>query len=78
MKSDDCSLDPQQRQAVETRARELLSRADAWGIYPTPIEQLLGTANLQVAASKAFDPAALPASPCSRATPTRAWRPIMS
>lgn len=59
MKSDDCSLDPQQRQAVETRARELLSRADAWGIYPTPIEQLLEAANLQVAPSKTFDPAAI-------------------
>ncbi len=56
-KADDCSLDPEQRRAVELRAKQLLDRAAAWNVFPTPIEALLDAAKLKVAPTKAFDPA---------------------
>ncbi|PNG24404.1 ImmA/IrrE family metallo-endopeptidase [Methylocella silvestris] len=58
-KPDDSSLDPDQRRAVEERARQLLDRADAWGRFPTPVDDLLSAANLKVAPSSIFDPAAI-------------------
>ena len=54
---DDSSLDAVQRLAVEGRARSLLDRADAWDRFPTPVEDLLGAAKLQVAPSSVFDAA---------------------
>jgi hypothetical protein len=56
---DDSSLDPDQRRAVEERARHLLDRACAWNRYPTPVSDLLGAAEIQIAASSVFDPAAI-------------------
>lgn len=56
MKADDSSLDPEQRRAVEERARHLLSRADAWGVLPTPIPDLVAAAQLTVAPTSMFDP----------------------
>lgn len=60
-KADDSSLDPDQRRAVEKRARRLLDRADAWDRYPTPVDDILAAANLKVAKSGIFDPAKLAA-----------------
>ncbi len=57
IKPDDSSLDPDQRRAVEERARQLLDRADAWGRFPTPVDDLLSASNLNVAPSSVFDPA---------------------
>ncbi len=56
-KSDDSRLDPDSLRAVEERARKLLDRSCAWERFPTPIEDILQAAQLQVAASSAFDPA---------------------
>lgn len=54
---DDSSLDPGERRAVEERARRLLDRAAAWDHFPTPVEDLLEAAQVQVAATSAFDAA---------------------
>jgi len=56
-KSDDSRLDPDSLRAVEDRARKLLDRSSAWERFPTPIEDILEAAQLQVAPSSAFDPA---------------------
>src|SRR5262249_44786982 len=57
IKPDDSSLDPDQRRAVEGRARSLLDRAGAWDRFPTPVEDLLSAAEVKVAASSVFDAA---------------------
>lgn len=59
MKPDDSSLDPADLVVVEGRARRFLDRADAWGVFPTPVDTLMEAAKLQVAPKSAFDPAAL-------------------
>jgi Zn-dependent peptidase ImmA (M78 family) len=56
-KSDDSSLNQQDLLAVELRARQLLDRADVWGRFPTPIEDILDAAKLKVAPMGMFDPA---------------------
>lgn len=56
-KSDDSSLSPDQLRAVEKRARQLLNRASVWERFPTPIEDILAAAKLQVAPVSIFDPA---------------------
>lgn len=58
-KADDSSLDPEDRRFVEARAKRLLDRADAWGRFPTQVDDLMEAAELKVAASSAFDPAAI-------------------
>ena len=55
-KPDDSTLDPDALRAVEERARKLLDRSSAWDRFPTPIEDILVAAKLQVAPSNAFDP----------------------
>ncbi len=57
IKPDDSRLDPSELRAVEDRARKLLDRASAWGTLPTPIEDILKEARLQVASTSVFDPA---------------------
>lgn len=54
---DDCRLDADQLRSVEERARNILDRASAWDRFPTPIEDILAAAELQVATSSMFDPA---------------------
>lgn len=54
---DDSSLEPHDLQAVESRARLLLDRADAWDRFPTPVEDIVAAANLRVAPKGVFDPA---------------------
>jgi len=56
-KPDDSTLNPDDLRAVEERARKLLDRADAWGMLPTPIENILASAQIQVAPTSLFDPA---------------------
>jgi hypothetical protein len=56
-KPDDSTLNPDDLRAVEERARKLLDRADAWGTLPTPIEDILASAQIQVAPTSLFDPA---------------------
>jgi hypothetical protein len=53
---DDSSLNPEDRRAVEKRAHNLLDRASAWDTFPTPIDDILATANLKVAPASMFDP----------------------
>lgn len=55
-KPDDSRLDPEGLRAVEKRARRLLDRASAWDRFPTPIEDILAAADLQVAPTNLFDP----------------------
>jgi hypothetical protein len=54
-KPDDSGLDPDQRRAVEERAHRLLDRASAWGVFPTPIDDILAAAKLTVAPKSIFD-----------------------
>jgi len=54
-KPDDSSLDPDERRAVEERARRLLDRASAWGVFPTPINDIVAAARLKVAPTSIFD-----------------------
>jgi hypothetical protein len=56
VKPDDSSLDAEGLRAVERRARLLLDRASAWDRFPTPIEDILGAAQLKVAPTSMFDP----------------------
>lgn len=54
-KPDDSSLDSDQRRAVEERAHRLLDRASAWGVFPTPINDIVAAAQLRVAPKSIFD-----------------------
>lgn len=54
--ADDSSLDPSQLRAVQDAARLALNRSSAWGVYPTPIADILEAAKLKVAPASAFDP----------------------
>jgi hypothetical protein len=58
-KKDDGSLEPDQLRAVEERARQALDRAGAWGVFPTPIDEIVAAAQLKVAPTSVFDPAAI-------------------
>lgn len=55
-KTDDSSLDPEQLRAVQLAGRRALDRAGAWGVFPTPIPEILDAAKLRVAPASAFDP----------------------
>lgn len=44
---------------VEERARQLLTRAEAWERLPTPIDDILAAAKLRAAPTSAFDPQAI-------------------
>src|SRR5207244_2754511 len=41
---------------VHQVARRAIDRASAWGVYPTPIADILSAANIKVAPASAFDP----------------------
>ena len=56
---DDSGLDPMALRAVEQRARAVLERADAWGRFPTPVDDVLAAAKLRVAPTSIFDPGRL-------------------
>ncbi|MFD1328848.1 ImmA/IrrE family metallo-endopeptidase [Mycoplana ramosa] len=58
-KPDDSSLNPEDLHAVEERARRLLDRASAWDRFPVPIDDILAAANVQLAPTSLFDPAAI-------------------
>ena len=55
-KADDSSLDPEELRAVQEAARRALDRASGWGVFPTPIADILDAANIRVAPASAFDP----------------------
>jgi hypothetical protein len=54
---DDSSLDAEQLRAVEARARNILDRSSAWDRFPTPVQDILAAAQLQVTPCSMFDPA---------------------
>ena len=58
-RADDSTLSPHDLRIIETRARDLLDRAGAWGRFPTPIEDILAAAQVRIAPSSLFDPTAL-------------------
>ncbi len=55
MKDDDSSLTSQQLQTVRSTARLLLDKGGAWGVYPTPVNQLVNAAGLTLSTITAFD-----------------------
>lgn len=55
-KADDSRLASEQLRAVHKAARQALDRASGWGVFPTPIEDILESAKLRVAPANAFDP----------------------
>lgn len=55
VRPDDSSLDPRELRAIEKRAGQLLDRASGWGVFPTPIDDLVAAAKLQIAPSSMFD-----------------------
>lgn len=55
VRPDDSSLDPRELQAIEKRAGHLLDRASGWGIFPTPIDDLVAAAQLRVAPTSMFE-----------------------
>lgn len=59
VKPDDSSLDPSAQRAVEERARTILDRAEAWGRFPTPVDDVVKSAKLRVAPTSAFDARAI-------------------
>jgi IrrE N-terminal-like domain len=61
VRKDDSALSHAERAFVESRAKLLLERADAWGVLPVPINDLLSAANLKVAPISVFDPRAIAA-----------------
>jgi IrrE N-terminal-like domain len=61
VRKDDSSLSHKEREFVESRARSLLERADALGVIPVPIEDILSAANLKVAPTSVFDPRSIAA-----------------
>jgi len=56
VRPDDNSLDQRELQAIEKRARQLLDRAEGWGVFPTPVDDLVAAAQLRVAPTSMFDP----------------------
>ncbi|UFW90477.1 ImmA/IrrE family metallo-endopeptidase [Bradyrhizobium barranii] len=56
VQTDDSSLDPHELRAVQLAARRALDRASGWGVYPTPIAEILSAANIKVAPASIFDP----------------------
>lgn len=61
MRPDDNSLTNSELQRVEKAATSLLHRADAWGVVPIPVEDLLSAAKLRVAPYSIFDPRSIAA-----------------
>lgn len=61
MRKDDSTLSHAERSFVEGRAKLLLQRADAFGVVPVPIDDLLSAAKLKVAPTSLFDPRAVAA-----------------
>ena len=58
-KANNNGLSADDLRVVERRASRLLDRADAWEIFPVPIGEILAAANIQLASTNAFDPAAI-------------------
>jgi Zn-dependent peptidase ImmA (M78 family) len=73
MKADDSSLDPDDLRMVEERARQLLDRAAAWEVLPTPIDDILAAAKLKAAPTSAFDPQAIVSYLKTVGTDARRW-----
>lgn len=48
MKDDDCSLDDSRRERVRKEAFKMLTKAGALGVFPTPVEDVLAVAKLEV------------------------------
>lgn len=55
MKADDCTLLPQQLAEIKKQANKALLQADAFGIFPTPVAQVMGRARVTLAPENAFE-----------------------
>jgi hypothetical protein len=55
IKPDDSSLTAEQYQTVHKSAIDLLNKSDGWGRLPTPVNDLMAAAKLQLAPISAFD-----------------------
>lgn len=58
-KPDDSTLATHDLRAVELRAANILDRAGARGVFPTPVEDILAAAQLSVSPCSAFDLASM-------------------
>jgi hypothetical protein len=54
-KSDDSTLDPEDLRIIRTQAERLLRKADALGQFPTPVDEILASANVEVGPADALD-----------------------
>jgi Zn-dependent peptidase ImmA (M78 family) len=61
MRPDDSSLSSSELLKVETIAKNLLHRSDAWGSVPVPLNDILAAAKLKVAPYSVFDPRSIKA-----------------
>ena len=61
MRPDDSSLNSSELLKVETIAKNLLHRSDAWGTVPVPLDDILAAAKLKVAPYSIFDPRSIKA-----------------
>ena len=59
VKADDSSLEAEQFRTVSAAAQKLLDRGGAWGVFPTPVPDLMAAASLKVAPISAFDESAM-------------------
>ena len=59
VKPDDRILTLDQMRAVEERATDLLNRSSSWNRFPTPVQDILETAQVKVVPEGAFDPIAI-------------------
>jgi Zn-dependent peptidase ImmA (M78 family) len=55
MKSDDATLEPASQKQIRKYADLLLREADAYGRFPTPVEDLIAAAELEIARENALD-----------------------
>ncbi|TWJ18820.1 ImmA/IrrE family metallo-endopeptidase [Geobacter argillaceus] len=56
IRPDDSSLTVEDLRIIERRAKDILNRASAWDRFPTPIDDILAAAQLQIAPHSMFDP----------------------
>ena len=55
MKADDCTLEPQQLAEIKKQANKALLQAGAYGVFPTPVTQVMASASVILAPEDAFE-----------------------
>lgn len=55
-KPDDCSLTPNQLAKVRAQAKRILQEADAFGVFPTPVADIMAAAKIEESKDEVFTP----------------------